>query len=77
MIVARGADGSSVHFPCAAEPAPRSASSRSRACPAPDVTPDVQQQAIAAAGKIAATLGYVGVLCVEFFVLKDGSAGGQ
>jgi 5-(carboxyamino)imidazole ribonucleotide synthase len=33
----------------------------------------MQQQAIAAAEKIAATLGYVGVLCVEFFVLKDGS----
>jgi len=40
--------------------------------PAPDVTPSVQLQAIAAAEKIAATLGYVGVLCVEFFVLKDG-----
>jgi len=32
----------------------------------------VQQQAVTAAGKIAASLGYVGVLCVEFFVLTDG-----
>ena len=43
------------------------------AVPAPDVTPAVQQQAVMAAEKIASTLGYVGVLCVEFFVLEDGS----
>jgi 5-(carboxyamino)imidazole ribonucleotide synthase len=41
--------------------------------PAPDVAPAAQRQAIESAGRIAATLGYVGVLCVEFFVLEDGS----
>ena len=41
--------------------------------PAPDLTQDVQQRAIDAAERVAASLGYVGVLCVEFFVLTDGS----
>jgi 5-(carboxyamino)imidazole ribonucleotide synthase len=41
--------------------------------PAPDLTSEVQTQAIAAAEKIAASLNYVGVMCVEFFVLQDGS----
>ncbi|TSE25842.1 N5-carboxyaminoimidazole ribonucleotide synthase [Tepidimonas sediminis] len=34
------------------------------------------QQALAATQAIAAELGYVGVLCVEFFVVDDGSADG-
>ncbi len=41
--------------------------------PAPDVAPALQQQAGAAAIKLADDLGYIGVLCVEFFVLQDGS----
>ena len=41
--------------------------------PAIDVLAHVQQRAIASAGKLASELGYVGVLCVEFFVLEDGS----
>ena len=41
--------------------------------PAPDVGPDTQRAAVAAALNIAATLDYVGVLCVEFFVLRDGT----
>lgn len=40
--------------------------------PAPDVPAHLQQQAVAAAQQLAQTLDYVGVLCVEFFVLSDG-----
>jgi 5-(carboxyamino)imidazole ribonucleotide synthase len=71
VIVARGADGASVHFPLQ-QNLHRDGILAVTRVPSPDVTPDVQQQAIAHAGRIAATLGYVGVLCVEFFVLKDG-----
>jgi 5-(carboxyamino)imidazole ribonucleotide synthase len=41
--------------------------------PAPDTSAALQAQAVEAATLIAARLGYVGVLCVEFFVLADGS----
>ena len=40
--------------------------------PAPDVDAALQAQARRSAEAIAAGMGYVGVLCVEFFVLKDG-----
>ncbi len=72
VIVARGADGEVVHYPLQ-QNLHRDGVLAVTQVPAPDVTPAVQQQAIAAAEKIAATLGYVGVLCVEFFVLQDGS----
>jgi 5-(carboxyamino)imidazole ribonucleotide synthase len=32
----------------------------------------IQDQAVQAARELASSLGYVGVLCVEFFVLSDG-----
>ena len=41
--------------------------------PAPGVDAARQQQAAEAAKRIAASLDYVGVLCVEFFVLADGT----
>ena len=41
--------------------------------PSPDLTPAVQRRVVEAAERIAAALRYVGVLCVEFFVLSDGS----
>ncbi len=40
--------------------------------PAPDASPALQQQASDCAVALARALGYVGVLCVEFFVLQDG-----
>ncbi len=40
--------------------------------PAPDVSQELQAQALASAARIAASMNYVGVLCVEFFVLQDG-----
>ena len=71
VIVARGASGEVVHFPLQ-QNLHRDGVLAVTQVPAPDVTPGVQQQAIASAEKIAARLGYVGVLCVEFFVLADG-----
>jgi 5-(carboxyamino)imidazole ribonucleotide synthase len=44
---------------------------------APDVSPALQQQAIDAAMALAAAMHYIGVLCVEFFVLDDGSPDGS
>jgi 5-(carboxyamino)imidazole ribonucleotide synthase len=41
--------------------------------PAPDAPASLVEQAQLAATSIAEKLGYVGVLCVEFFVLEDGS----
>ena len=41
--------------------------------PAPDAPPALQQQASDAAAALADSLDYVGVMCVEFFVLADGS----
>jgi 5-(carboxyamino)imidazole ribonucleotide synthase len=45
--------------------------------PAPDVSPALQQQAGDAAAALAEALQYVGVLCVEFFVVHDGSGGAR
>jgi 5-(carboxyamino)imidazole ribonucleotide synthase len=41
--------------------------------PAPGVSADLAEKALQAAKRIAEELIYVGVLCVEFFVLQDGS----
>ena len=72
VIVARNAAGEVVHLPLQ-QNLHRDGVLAVTQVPAPDLTPELQQRAIAAAEHIAATLGYVGVLCVEFFVLKDGS----
>ena len=72
VIVARNAAGEVVHLPLQ-QNLHRSGILAVTQVPAPDLTPELQQRAITAAEHIAATLGYVGVLCVEFFVLKDGS----
>jgi 5-(carboxyamino)imidazole ribonucleotide synthase len=71
VIVARSSAGEVVHFPLQ-QNLHRDGILAVTQVPAPDLTPAVQQEAITAAEKIAATLGYVGVLCVEFFVLQDG-----
>ena len=71
VIVARNADGAIVHFPLQ-QNLHRDGILAVTSVPAPDVTPALQEQACAAAETIAASMGYVGVLCVEFFVLKDG-----
>ena len=40
--------------------------------PAPSASAALQAEALASAARIAASMDYVGVLCVEFFVLQDG-----
>ena len=72
VIVARNAFGEIVHFPLQ-QNLHRDGILAVTTVPAPDLTPELQARAIAAAEAVAASMGYVGVLCVEFFVLKDGS----
>jgi 5-(carboxyamino)imidazole ribonucleotide synthase len=72
IIVARGADGALVHLPVQ-QNLHRSGILALTTVPAPDVTQSQSDQAIARATAIAESMDYVGVLCVEFFVLEDGS----
>ncbi len=72
VVVARGADGSQVHLPVQ-QNLHREGILAVTQVPAPDIEPAVADQAVALAAKMADALQYVGVLCVEFFVLTDGS----
>jgi 5-(carboxyamino)imidazole ribonucleotide synthase len=72
VIVARGSDGAIVHFPVQ-QNLHRGGILAVTEVPAPDIAAATQQRAVDAARQIAAAFGYVGVLCVEFFVLQDGS----
>jgi 5-(carboxyamino)imidazole ribonucleotide synthase len=72
VVVARGADGRMVHLP------PQLNLHRGGILAVTQVSDENMPQAradrlIAATKSIAQGLGYVGVLCVEFFVLQDGS----
>ncbi len=72
VIVARGADGQMVNFP------PQLNEHRDGILAVTQVfdgniDPLIAQRAVAAARAVAEGLGYVGVLCIEFFVLGDGS----
>jgi 5-(carboxyamino)imidazole ribonucleotide synthase len=72
VIVARGADGAVVNLPVQ-QNLHRDGILAVTQVPVRDVAAAVQQQAVESARRIAAELGYVGVLCVEFLVLADGS----
>jgi len=72
VIVARGDDGSVVDLPVQ-QNLHRDGILAVTRVPAPDVNTDLQSRAIESARKIVSELAYVGVLCVEFFVLQDGS----
>jgi 5-(carboxyamino)imidazole ribonucleotide synthase len=72
VIVARSASGEVVHLPIA-QNLHRNGILAVTQLPAGSLPADLAAQAIAAAGRLAAALHYVGVLCVEFFVLGDGS----
>ena len=72
VIVARGRDGACVHLPVQ-QNLHRGGILAVTQVPAPDVSAAQSQAAVAAAQRLAAELDYVGVLCVEFFVLADGS----
>ncbi len=71
-LIARGVSGASVVYPLA-QNVHRDGVLSHTIVPAPDASAALVQQAQQAALQIAAKLGYVGVLCVEFFVLEDGS----
>ena len=72
IIVARGADGQVVTLPVQ-QNLHRGGILALTTVPAPDVTQPQSDQAVARATAIAESMDYVGVLCVEFFVLQDGS----
>ena len=72
VIVARGANGEIVHFPVQ-QNLHRDGILAVTQVPAPDIAAHTQQRAIDSARQIVAAFDYVGVLCVEFFVLRDGS----
>ena len=72
VIVARGADGAVVNFPVQRN-LHRDGILAVTEVHAGNLPQDRADQAVDAAKSIAAGLGYVGVLCVEFFVLQDGS----
>jgi 5-(carboxyamino)imidazole ribonucleotide synthase len=72
VIVARGADGACVHLPVQ-QNLHRQGILAVTQVPAPEASPALAAAATAHAERLAAALGYVGVLCVEFFVLADGT----
>ena len=72
VVVARSAFGQTVQLPVQ-QNLHRDGILAVTQVPAPDVSPTLQQQASAAATALADAMGYVGVLCVEFFLLQDGS----
>ena len=71
VVLARNAQGQVVNFPVQ-QNLHRDGILAVTQVPAPEVDADTAQQAVAAAAKLAESLGYVGVLCIEFFVLEDG-----
>jgi 5-(carboxyamino)imidazole ribonucleotide synthase len=72
VLAVRGADGQAVVYPIA-ENIHRDGILFTTTVPSPNVTPECAARAQAATLEIIAQLEYVGVLCVEFFVLSDGS----
>jgi 5-(carboxyamino)imidazole ribonucleotide synthase len=72
VIVARGRDGRMVHLPVQ-QNLHRAGILAVTQVPAPDIDAATAAQAVALAQRMAQALDYVGVLCVEFFVLQDGS----
>jgi 5-(carboxyamino)imidazole ribonucleotide synthase len=71
VVLARAADGSQVHLPVQ-QNLHRDGILAVTQVPAPDVDAASAAQALDMASRLADTLAYVGVLCVEFFVLTDG-----
>lgn len=72
VLTARGHDGRSVVYPIA-ENVHRDGILFTTTVPGPNVSAACAKQAQDAARAIVAQLGYVGVLCIEFFVLQDGA----
>ena len=71
VIVARGIDGTVVHLPVQ-QNLHRGGILAVTQVPAPEVPEATAAAAVQLARQLAQALAYVGVLCVEFFVLDDG-----
>ncbi|WP_395007197.1 5-(carboxyamino)imidazole ribonucleotide synthase [Undibacterium sp.] len=72
VLVARGADGQAVVYPIA-ENVHRDGILFTTTVPSPHVSAEAALKTQNAALKLIADINYVGVLCIEFFVLQDGS----
>jgi 5-(carboxyamino)imidazole ribonucleotide synthase len=72
VIVARGGDGHCVNLPVQ-QNLHRQGILALTTVPAPHVDEALGARAVAEATRIAAALDYVGVLCVEFFVIEGGA----
>jgi 5-(carboxyamino)imidazole ribonucleotide synthase len=72
VIVARSADGSCTNLPVQ-QNLHRGGILAVTQVPAPDVSEATQRAAVEAALALAEAMQYVGVLCVEFFVLEGGT----
>jgi 5-(carboxyamino)imidazole ribonucleotide synthase len=72
VIVARSADGTVVHLPVQ-QNLHRDGILAVTQAPAPDISADTQQRAVESAQRLAQEMSYLGVLCIEFFILQDGS----
>jgi 5-(carboxyamino)imidazole ribonucleotide synthase len=74
VVVARGANGQTVSFPVQ-QNLHRDGILAVTQAPAPDVGSTLADEARRCAQAIAESMAYVGVLCVEFFVVADGAGG--
>lgn len=72
VLAARGADGNAVVYPIS-ENVHRDGILFTTMVPGPNITEESAHKAQAATLAVIDRLGYVGVLCIEFFVLQDGS----
>jgi len=73
-LVVRAHDGESTAYPIA-ENVHRNGILHTSTVPSPSLAkhPELSKKIIAASFEIAKKMGYVGVLCIEYFVLTDGS----
>jgi 5-(carboxyamino)imidazole ribonucleotide synthase len=72
VIVARASSGQVVHLPVQ-QNLHRGGILALSQVPAPDIAPALAARAVEQTTRLAESIGYVGVLCVEFFVLLDGT----
>jgi 5-(carboxyamino)imidazole ribonucleotide synthase len=72
VVVARGFDGAVVALPVQ-QNLHQDGILAVTQVPAPDIAAPLAAQAVACASRLATELDHVGVLCVEFFVLADGT----
>lgn len=72
VLIARGADGTTVVYPIA-ENVHRNGILFTTTVPSPNISNILAKKAKNAALNVISKLNYVGVLCIEFFILTDGT----